>query len=67
MDSLVERGYSKRKTNKQIEHALANLANPTTGRQCLITLPVYSNVQFHPCLPDIPWQDNRKLFPICVP
>ena len=53
VDCLVKRGYNKRKTNKQIERAFTNFANPPTGRQCHITRPVYFDVQFHPGLPDI--------------
>ena len=53
VDCLVKRGYNKRKTNKQIERAFTNFANPPTGRQCHTTRPVYFNVQFHPGLPDI--------------
>ena len=53
VDCLVKRGYNKRKTNKQIERAFTNFANPPTGRQCHTTHPVYFNVQFHPGLPDI--------------
>ena len=53
MDCLVKRGYNKRKTNKQIERAFTNFANPPTGRQSHTTRPVYFNVQFHPGLPDI--------------
>ena len=50
MDCLVKRGYNKRETNKQIERAFTNFANPSTGRQCHTTRPVYFNVQFHPGL-----------------
>ena len=32
VDCLVRRGYNRRKTNKQIERAFTNFANPTTGR-----------------------------------
>ena len=53
MDCLVKRGYNKSKTNKQIERAFTNFANPPTGRQCHTTRPVYFNVQYHPSLPDI--------------
>ena len=53
VDCLVKRGYNKRKTNKQIERAFTNFANPPTERQCHATHPVYFNVQFHPGLPDI--------------
>ena len=53
VDCLVKRGYNKRKTNKQIERAFNNFANPPTGRQSHTTLHVYFNVQFHPALPDI--------------
>ena len=53
MDSLVKRGYNKRKTNKQIESAITNFANPPTGRQSHTTRTVYFNVQFHPGMPDI--------------
>ena len=48
VDCLVKRGYNKRKTNKQIERASTNFANPPTGRQCHTARPVYFNVQFHP-------------------
>ena len=50
---LVKPGYNKRKTNKQIERAFTNFANPPTGRQSHTTRPVYFHVQFHPGLPDI--------------
>ena len=53
VDCLVKRGYNKRRTNKQIERAFTNIANPPTGRQSHTTLHVYFNVQFHPGLPDI--------------
>ena len=53
MDCLVKRGYSKRKTNKQIEHAFHNFAYPSTERQSHNTRPVYFNVQFYPGLPVI--------------
>ena len=53
VDCLVKRGHNKRKTNKQIERAFNNFANPPTGRQSHITRPVYLDVQFHPGLPDI--------------
>ena len=41
VDCLVIRGYNKRKTNKQIERAFTNFANPPTGRQSHTTRPVY--------------------------
>ena len=53
VDCLVKRGYSKRRTNKQIERAFTNFANPTTGRQRHTIFPVYFNVQFQPGLPNI--------------
>ena len=53
MDCLIKRGYNKRKTNKQIERAFTNFANPPTGSQCHSTCPEYSNMQFQPALPDI--------------
>ena len=53
VDCLVKRGYNKRKTNKQIERAFTNFANPPTGRQSHTTRSVYFNVQFHLGLPDI--------------
>ena len=53
MDCLVKRGHNKRKTNKQIERAFTNFANPPTGCQCHTTCPVYLNVPFHLGLPDI--------------
>ena len=53
MDCLVERGHSKRKTNKQIERAFTNFANPSTGRHSHTTRPVYFNVQLHTGLPDV--------------
>ena len=53
VDCLVMRGYNKRKTNKQIECAFTNFANPPTGRQSHTTRPVYFNVLLHPSLPDI--------------
>ena len=49
----IAMGHIKRRTNKQIEHAFANFANPPTGRQSHTTRPVYFNVHFHPGLPDI--------------
>ena len=53
MECLVKRSYSKRKTNKQVERAFTNFANPPTGRQSHTTRPVYFNVQFHSGLPDM--------------
>ena len=53
VECLVKRGYYKRKTNRQIERAFTNHANPPSGRQCHTTRPVYFNVQCHPALPDI--------------
>ena len=53
VDCLVIRGYNKRKTNKQIERAFTNFANPPTERQNHTTHTVYFNVQFHTGLPDI--------------
>ena len=53
VDCLVKRGYNKGKTNKQIERAFTNFANPLTGRNSHTTRSVYFNVQFHPGLPDI--------------
>ena len=53
VDCLVKRGYNKRKTNKQIERAITNFANPPTGNQSHTTRPLYYYVQLHPGLPDI--------------
>ena len=50
---MSNRRYNKRKTNKQIERAFINFANPPTGPQSHITRPVYFNVQFHPGVTDI--------------
>ena len=51
VDCLVKRGCSKRKTNKLIERAFTNFANPPTGRQWHTTRPEYYDVQPHPGLP----------------
>ena len=39
VDCLVKRGYNKRKTNKHIERAFTNFANPLTRRQSHSTRP----------------------------
>ena len=57
-DSLVERDYYKRKTNKQKERAFTNFANPQTGRENHATQPVHISVQFHPGLPGIDFDTN---------
>ena len=53
MDCLANRSYNKRKTNKQIERAFTNFANPPTGRLSHTTRPVHLNMQLHPGLPGI--------------
>ena len=66
VDCLVKRGYNKRKTNKQIERAFTNFANPPTGRQCHTTRPMYFNMQFHPGLLDIKGILQRYTFKVKV-
>ena len=53
VDGLFRRGYNKGRTNKQVERAFTNFANPPTGRQSHSTRPVYFNAQFHHFLSDI--------------
>ena len=53
VDCFVKRGSNKRKTTEQIERAFTNITNPPTRHQGHTTRHVYSNMQFHPDLPDI--------------
>ena len=52
-DSLVKRGYNRKKVNVQIERAITNFTNPMPVGESKTARPVYFNVQFHPSLPDI--------------